>query len=91
MLDTGQICSFADYFVICNGDSNRQIDAIQQEINKTLKVGGILPHHVEGTADSGWILIDLGGVIVHIFAIEQREYYRLEELWESATPIIRIQ
>ena len=91
MLDTGKICSFADYFVICSGDSDRQIDAIQQEINKSLKEEGILPHHVEGTADSGWILIDLGGVIVHIFAAEQREYYRLEELWDNATPIIRIQ
>jgi ribosome-associated protein len=91
VLDTGQICSFADYFVICNGDSNRQIDAIQQEINKTLKVRGILPHHIEGTAESGWILVDLGGVIVHIFAAEQREYYKLEELWDNAAPIIRIQ
>jgi len=91
VLDTGKICSFADYFVICSGDSDRQIDAIQQEINKSLKEEGILPHHIEGTADSGWILIDLGGVIVHIFAAEQREYYRLEELWDNATPIIRIQ
>ena len=91
MLDTRQICSFADFFIICSGESNRQIDAIQDEISKTLRKEGITPHHKEGTADSGWILLDIGGVIVHIFSPEQRDYYKMDELWNNAIPVIRIQ
>jgi ribosome-associated protein len=91
MLDTKQVCSFADYFVICSGDSARQIEAIRQEIREKLKRDGVAPSHMEGTADSGWILLDLGDVIVHIFSPSQRDYYRLDDLWHEATPIIRIQ
>ena len=91
MLDTRQICSFADFFIICSGESNRQIDAIQDEISKTLRKEGITPHHKEGTADSGWVLLDIGGIIVHIFSPEQRDYYKMDELWSNAIPVIRIQ
>lgn len=91
MLDTRKICSFADYFVICNADSTRQIEAIREEITRTLKRDGVLPYHSEGTTDSGWVLLDLGGVIVHIFSLQQREYYKLDELWGEATPVVRIQ
>jgi ribosome-associated protein len=91
MLDTRRICSFADYFVICSGDSDRQLEAIREEINKTLKQEGVIPHHSEGTADSGWVLIDIGEVIVHLFSPQQRDYYKLDELWSEAVPVIRIQ
>jgi ribosome-associated protein len=91
MLDTRQVCSFAEYFVICSGDSVRQIEAIWQEIREKLKRDNVSPFHIEGTADSGWILLDLGAVVVHIFAPSQRDYYRLDDLWHEATPIIRIQ
>jgi ribosome-associated protein len=91
MLDARQTCSFADYFVVCNGDSTRQIEAIWQEIRGILKHEGVIPYHSEGTADSGWILLDLGDVIVHIFSPWHRDYYRLDDLWDKATPIIRIQ
>ncbi|MGA7678385.1 MAG: ribosome silencing factor [Dehalococcoidia bacterium] len=91
MLDTSQVCFFADYFVICSGDSVRQIEAIWQEIREKLKRDGVVPFHIEGAADSGWILLDLGEVVVHIFSSSQRDYYRLDDLWEKATPIIRIQ
>ena len=91
MLDTRQICSFADYFVICSGDSERQIDAILKEIVNQLKKNDISPHHVEGNPDSGWILIDLGSVIVHVFSRNQRDYYKLDDLWNEAIPIVRIQ
>ena len=91
LLDVGQVCSFADYFVICNGESERQIRAIYDEIEHTLKREGVLPHHYEGTIDSGWLLLDFGDVIVHIFALFEREYYQLDELWSHANTIIRIQ
>ena len=91
LLDAHQVCSFADYFVICSGESVRQIRAIYDEVEHTLKKEGILPHHSEGTTDSGWLLIDFGDVIVHIFAAFEREYYQLDKLWSQATPIVRIQ
>ena len=91
ILDTRKICSFADYFVICSADSDRQIEAIREEISKTFKKKGILPYHREGDADSGWVLLDLGSVVVHIFSPRQREYYKLDELWGDAMPVVRIQ
>ena len=57
----------------------------------TLKGEGVLPHHYEGTIDSGWLLLDFGDVIVHIFSPSEREYYKLDELWSQAIPIVRIQ
>jgi ribosome-associated protein len=91
LLDTRNICSFADYFVIGNGDSERQIDAIINEISVQLKKEGVMPYHIEGTPDSGWVLIDLGSVIVHIFSPAERDYYNLDELWGEAIPAVRIQ
>ena len=77
--------------MICSGDSERQIQAIYGEVGHALKKKGILPHHHEGTVDSGWLLLDFGNVIVHIFAPFEREYYQLDKLWSQATPIVRIQ
>jgi len=91
LLDTQEICSFADYFVICSGDSERQIKAIYEEIGHILKKEGILPHHHEGTIDSGWLLIDFGNVVVHIFAPFEREHYQLDKLWNQASTLVRIQ
>ena len=91
LLDTRTACKFADYFVICSGDSARQIQAIYDEVGHTLKREGILPRHHEGTIDSGWLLLDFGDVIVHIFAPSEREYYQLDELWSQAVPVVRIQ
>ena len=91
LLDARGVCSFADYFVICSGDSDRQIEAIRDEVGHMLKREGILPRHYEGTVDSGWLLIDFGDIIVHIFAPFEREYYQLDELWSQANPVVRIQ
>ena len=91
LLDVRGICSFADYFVICSGESTRQIKTIYEEVEHALKKEGVLPHHHEGKLDSGWLLIDFADVIVHIFASAEREFYRLDELWGKATQVIRIQ
>lgn len=77
--------------MICSGDSTRQIQTIFDEVAHTLKREGIIPHHYEGTVDSGWLLLDFGDVIVHIFAALEREYYQLDELWNQAIPVVRIQ
>jgi ribosome-associated protein len=91
LLDVHDICGFADYFVICAGDSERQISAISDEIEDTLKKDGLSPHRREGTADSGWMLLDFGDVIVHIFSPAQRDYYQLDELWLQGKVVLRIQ
>ena len=90
MLDMRDVCSFSDYFVISSGDTERQIKAIGEEIEKLLKEDGLTPRHREGTADSGWILLDFSSVIVHIFSPDRREFYQLEELWNQAIPVVRI-
>jgi len=91
ILDMKQSCAFADYFVICSGDSDRQIAAIYEEVWHRLKNEGVLPHHHEGTVDSGWLLLDFGDVIVHIFSPNERDYYRLDQLWADAVPVLRMQ
>ena len=91
LLDIREICSFADYFVMCSGGSSRQINAIYDEIVHSLKKEGILPRHREGTVDSGWLLLDYGDVIIHIFAPTERKYYKLDKLWSQANPVVRIQ
>jgi ribosome-associated protein len=90
-LDVSKICSFADYFVICNGESSRQLDAICDQITHDLKKLGERPIYQEGTASSGWMLVDYGNVLVHIFGPEERKFYQLDELWNQAVPVIRIQ
>ena len=67
LLDVRDLCSFADYFVICAGESQRQLRTIYDEIERSLKEQGVVPHHREGTSDSGWLLLDYGDVVIHIF------------------------
>ena len=90
LLDIRQVCSFADYFVICNGESGPQIEAIRKAIDEVLKREGLIPHHYEGDANSGWMLLDLGEIIIHIFSPFEREYYQLEQLWSKAPIVVRI-
>jgi ribosome-associated protein len=90
LLDTQEVCSFTDYFIICSGESNRQIKAILDNISNELKKEGIFPLHEEGTSDSGWILLDYGSIIVHIFSPLERDYYQLEKLWEKAPVKVRV-
>jgi ribosome-associated protein len=91
MLDLRQRCAFADYFVLCTGASERQIKAILEGVDQALTEAGAVLLRQEGSSDSGWILLDFGDVIVHIFAPWERDYYRLEQAWSHATPVLRIQ
>lgn len=90
LLDARKSCSFADYFVICNGESDRQTDAIRHSIVEALKEASLTVFHCEGNADSGWILLDVGDVIVHIFAPFEREYYQMDQLWENAPIVVKM-
>ncbi len=91
MLDMRDVSFIADYFVICSGNVDRQVDAIVEEVVKQLKKRDVLPHHVEGTPESGWMLVDYGSVVAHVFVPEEREYYALERLWNKAKTVVRIQ
>ena len=92
MLDISQASSFADYFVIASTGSDRQIDAILETIDEELrKAEKIRPRGREGTPETGWVLLDYGDVIVHIFGADERAFYDLESLWTSAVPVVRIQ
>ena len=92
LLDIRRVSLLADYFVICSGASERQVRAIVDEVlEKVKKETGIVPLSVEGGASSGWVLVDYGSVIVHIFAPSLREYYSLEKLWSEATMVVRVQ
>ncbi len=92
LLDIREISLLADYFVITTGEVDRQIEAMVEELSETLKhEGRVIPLHVEGEASSGWVLMDYGSVVVHLFSPAMREYYRLEDLWKNARVLVRIQ
>ena len=91
LLDIRPISIVADYFVICSGTSERHLNALLREITEALKrEAQATPLHSEGEAGSGWVLLDYGDVVVHIFAPAEREYYRLEEFWGAALPVVQI-
>jgi len=92
LLDVGPISAVADYFVICTAMSDRQLAAIVRDIVEALRDElRARPLRVEGQAPSGWVLIDYGDVVVHVFGAEQRSFYQLEELWSTAVPLVRMQ
>lgn len=73
----------ADYFIIATGTSNTHVKALAEEVEYEMTQLGIEPSHIEGRA-TGWILLDYGSVVVHVFSPESREYYNLERLWSDA-------
>ena len=88
VLDLTAVTSFADYFVICTGANQRQIQAISDEIGMQLKQHAReLPKSVEGYNQAEWVLADYGDLLIHIFSPRAREYYDLERLWRSAKTV----
>jgi len=84
VLDISEIASFASYFLLCTGDSSRQIQTIADEVEQRLRTFGIRPSHVEGYRNAEWILMDYMDLVVHIFSKNARAYYDLERLWRDA-------
>ena len=92
LLDIHDIAYFTDFFVIATALNPRHVGALIDTFEKELANEGIKSLHREGEANSGWVLVDFGGVIVHIFTPEQREFYNLEGLWGRAgVPAVRFQ
>jgi ribosome-associated protein len=84
VLEMGGVSSFADYFVICSGNSSRQVQGIADRVEEGLRESGIRPMGVEGRREGHWVLIDYGDVIVHVFHEPTRFFYDLESLWFEA-------
>ncbi len=92
LMDIRARATFADYFIICTGTSERQLKAIMEGISEATAQGyQVDPARVEGDPASGWVLMDYGDIIVHIFSPPQRRYYDLESLWRGAPILVRAQ
>ena len=92
LLDLRKLSSVADYFVICSGVVDRQLEAIAGHVQEVLRSEyGQKPRHVEGNGDAGWVLVDYVDVVVHVFTPSLRTYYNLEGLWMPAPVLLRIQ
>ncbi len=90
LLDLKDIVSFTDYFVICTGTSDRMLDALANaaidEVRKKFKKKA----KKQGNSRDGWVIVDYGDVVVHLFSPDQRDFYNIEELWEDGKVLLRL-
>jgi ribosome-associated protein len=84
VLDVHAVSTIGDYFLICCGSSTTQIETITEAMEAALKAEGVPVSHREGRRESGWMLLDYGDVIMHVFLPETRQFYSLERLWGDA-------
>jgi len=84
VLDLRELSSFTDFFIVCSGASDRQVQAIAYSVEESLKKKKISPIGIEGYETGHWILMDYGDVVAHVFYKPDREYYQLEKLWADA-------
>jgi ribosome-associated protein len=89
LMDVGECTSLAEFFLICTGRSDTQVQAIAQSIEENLRMLGRKPRMVEGLRSGQWVLMDYGDVVVHIFLESVRDFYDLERLWARA-PLVTL-
>ncbi len=87
VLDLAQVSDFTDYFLICSGANERQVQAIAEAVDESLRRGKVRPLHQEGMNGGNWVLLDYGDFIVHVFRDETRRFYSLERLWSDAPEV----
>ena len=87
VLHLQQVSDFTDYFLICSGSSERQVQAIADAVQERLRANGVRPLHVEGYNRGQWVLLDYGDLVVHVFLEEPRRFYALERLWGDAPDV----
>ena len=90
-MDIKDIASFTDYFVICNGTSDRMLDALAKGVLEATKKDYKKRGRVNGEANEGWLVLDYGDVVVHLFSPDQREHYDLKELWGDWKVLLKVQ
>ena len=92
LLDIRDHAVFTDFFLLCNGENERQLQAMAEGIAESAKKKmSTLPWGIEGEASSGWLLVDFGDVVVHLFSDEKRRYYNLDDLWGDGHVVLRMQ
>lgn len=91
LLDISEISSFTDFFIFCSGTSDRMLDSLAEEVLNQAKHKIKNNAKLEGNATSGWMVVDLGDIVVHLFDPGQRKYYRLEQLWENGKILLHLQ
>lgn len=92
LLDLRDEAIFTDYFLICNGESKRQLKSLAASISEEAKKNAdVKPLGQEGEPENGWVLIDYGDLVVHLFNSDTRRYYDLEDLWQNAHVVLRMQ
>ena len=92
LLDIRDHAVFADYFLICDGENERQLKALADNVVLNAKQDAqVAAKGVEGEPSSGWVLVDFGDLVVHLFSPEKRDYYRLEDIWDRARTVMHIQ
>jgi ribosome-associated protein len=84
VLEVSELLVITDYFVLCTGNTDRQVKVIAEEVEKVLKAAGLTLVGAEGEREGIWVLLDFGDVVVHVFQPQEREFYRLEKLWGTA-------
>jgi len=84
VLETGNLSSISDYFVVCSGRSDTQVQAIAEAVEKALAAHGERPLSIEGLPHAQWVLLDYGDVVLHVFYVPVRQFYDLERLWARA-------
>lgn len=87
VLHLQQVSDFTDYFLICSGSSERQVQAIADAVQERLRANHVRPLHVEGYNRGQWVLLDYGDLVVHVFQEEPRRFYALERLWGDAPDV----
>jgi ribosome-associated protein len=91
LLDLKDIAGFTDYFVLCNGTSDRMLDALAKTVVDSMRKQYKKKARIEGEARGGWLVVDYGDVVLHLFSPDQRDYYKLEELWNEGKVLLRLQ
>ncbi|MCZ2126256.1 MAG: ribosome silencing factor [Anaerolineales bacterium] len=90
LLDIQNVAPFADYFVICTGSSDRMLDALAEGAIDSIREKYRKKPRRQGTASTGWVLVDYGDIVVHLFSPDQRDFYQIEELWSDGKILLRL-
>lgn len=91
LIDIREVAIFTSYFVLCSGTSDRMLQALSDAVLEQVKKQHEISGRVEGSSAGGWLLVDFGDVILHLFSSERRDYYRLEELWSKGKILLHLQ
>lgn len=91
LLDLKGIVSFTEYFILCTGTSARMLEALADSLIESIRKQHKRKGRTEGEARDGWLVVDYGEIVVHLFSPDQREYYQLEELWDKGKILLRVQ